>query len=380
MNVPSVYKRALDGFLIPPRTFPEMLSSAAMGFFSLFNEESRASFLNNLEKGVLNEAIIAQASMSPLVMLSLFHELENPIFKQNKFEASEFLEGVAPALENFHNISGALDNQLRTKFSTEEESFAPESSSSNESEKDENEQRESGDEIDEDREAILTALRLHQPGVEYPFGRNEKYLSEVLSNDWTTDAEKDPESLAAQLSRMVTTELFQLHQVGAKTAFLLQAPHGQNMTFQEGSCAVSNVALLSARACFCVPQEPAEGVENDSESSPTRYEAVDYSMDEKEMKEKNAAVAAQVDLLYEVTQNISLTKIEEATKPEGESAEESKVEAKSSNTPDETLMEHTIVNVATVQGWLKDGPNGELRWQLALLRPPVEFPSMNPAY
>ena len=68
------------------------------------------------------------------------------------------------------------------------------------------------------------------------------------------------------------------------------------------------------------------------------------------------------------------------TKPEGESAEESKVEAKSSNTPDETLMEHTIVNVATVQGWLKDGPNGELRWQLALLRPPVEFPSMNPAY
>jgi hypothetical protein len=369
MNIPSVYRKALNGFIVPPRAFGDVLSSAIMGGFSLFNEQTRATFIDNLDKGIINEGIIAQATMSPLMMLSLFHDMENPLFRRYNFDAKEFLSGVAPALENFHNVSGVLENEFHliraeadtTTLSTEEKK----DSGNGEAE----EKRENRSTMtDEEKEAVLAGFRLYQGTEMFSSGLEEKHVSAILNKEWMEDVKNNPESLAGQLSRMVTSELFQIHQMSAKTAFFLQN-QTRNIKFEEGSCTVNNVALLSARAFLCVPSEVGDG---DDDSKPM-FEPVDYMMDEKEMKEKKAVVAAQMEVLYDVTQSFVVEESESESEKKNEEGEELKV-------ADSEPMSTTIVSVATLQGWLTGGPDGKLRWQLALHRPPFEFPAIQAAY
>ena len=112
MNLPNVYKKVVHGFIIPPRTFTQMLLSAAQGAFSLMDQDMRKEFIENLDDGIINEGVISQAQMGTLVMLSLFNDMRNPLFKAHDFEPKRFLEGVAPALENFHDVLGLLENEL----------------------------------------------------------------------------------------------------------------------------------------------------------------------------------------------------------------------------------------------------------------------------
>lgn len=367
MNIPGVYRKALNGFIVPPRAFGDVLSSAIMGGFSLFNEKQRATFIDRLDKGIINEGIIAQATLSPLMMLSLFHDMENPLFTRYNFDVKEFLSGVAPALENFHNVSGVLENEFHLiRADADTMTLSREEKKDTENGEAEEKMENESTMTDDEKESILAGFRLHQGTEMFSSGLEEKHVSAILKKEWMEDVKKNPESLAGQLSRMVTSELFQIHQMSAKTAFFLQ--NQTRHKFEEGSCTVNNVALLSARAFLCVPSEVADG---DDDSKPM-FEPVDYMMDEKEMKEKKAVVAAQMEVLYDVTQSFV--------------AEESELESEKGNEGDDLKvadskpMSTTIVSVATLQGWLTGGPDGKLRWQLALHRPPFEFPAIQAAY
>jgi hypothetical protein len=196
----------------------------------------------------------------------------------------------------------------------------------------------------------------------------DKQVTALLNHDWAGEAKKSPESLAGQLSRMLTTELFQMHQMSSKTAVLIQN-HARDIKFQEGSCTVNNVALLSARTVLFVEKD---GDENEADQPGTLYEAVDYDIDDEEMEAQRAGVAVQIEVLYDVSQEFEAGSL----KSEADEIENEDKPAESNT----EVIQSTIVSVATIQGWLKGGPEGELRWRLALHRPAFEFPGIQQAY
>lgn len=352
MNVPSVFRKALDGFIIPPRTFMQMVVSAGKGAAGLLNEVNRSEFIDKLDKGTINEGVISQATAGPIMMLSLFHDLQNPLLKRNNFDASEFLKGASLALERFHNVSGALENELHSIQEEAKKNVDAESEKSIDESVPEDENESKG--------AITGNFQSTFSNDLFAIETGDKSLAAVLEHEWMDDAKKDSESLAGQLSRMLTAELFQIHQVSAKTAFLLQN-HASKVSFKEGSCIVNNVALLSARSFLCVERDQNEDLESWGERTSGKYELIDYDMDIEEAKKKNGGVAAQMEILYDVTQEFeSLGKDDSTSNDNGQSEK----------------METTIVSVAVLEGWLNGGPDGELRWRLALHRPAFEFPGI----
>ena len=386
MNIPNVYRKAVDGFIIPPRTFFQMFVSAAQGTFSLFEQENRSEFIANLDRGTINEGVISQATAGPMIMLSLFNDMQNPLFKRHQFDPTQFLDGVGGALANFHNVSGALENGLHHMA----DDSSGESSSTGEKKGDEANDKKAEDDEDPDPKEALAHI-LQAPAM---LASEREGVANILNHDWMNDANDDSESLAGQLSKMVTKELFQIHQVSMKTNFMLQNPTQTNIRFKEGSCSVNNVALLSARAYLCREKENPDnnagsGEEDDAESVSTIASGPQYELFEdihnegERIDESKLAVAAQVEVLYDVTQEFVQDKpltAASTTEVQGEgSSSDSNNETVNNDGSDKT-MQSTIVSVATLEGFLKGGPDGELRWKLALYRPAYEFPGIQQAY
>mmetsp|Transcript_24992 Transcript_24992/g.54805 ORF Transcript_24992/g.54805 Transcript_24992/m.54805 type:complete len:395 (+) Transcript_24992:282-1466(+) len=390
--------RKLGGFVIPQRTMTQTFFSAFNGMVSLLSEKNRVGFVDALEKGIVQEEVLSQASAGPMMMLSLFHELQNPLFKKNQFDANQFLEGVVPALENFHNVSAALENELHevSRKSQQESSSKTdtEEETSNDID-DETPPTALGAVTKEEKESVLKALHIMK-GSDDNDSRSKKQLLDaeaILNHEWMDEARDYPESLAGQLSRMVSKDLFQINQLSSKTAFLLQN-QSRNILFREGSCRVHNVALLSARACLFKEKEVPASDSNDeidnNNSRAKEYEAIDYEFgDDHDHAESGTAVAAQLEVLYDVTQDFVVGKStvddskeikEEKSSDDTSTSSETKNEA-SNESENEEYTQTTIVSVATLEGWLHEGPDGgELRWKLASYRPPYEFPGIDHAY
>jgi hypothetical protein len=414
-------RKITSGFIIPPRTMPDMFYSAINGMFSLLTEKNRVGFTKMLENDTIQEEVLTQATAGPMIMLSLFHDLQNPLFKKHKFDPLDFVEGLAPALENFHNVSGALENQLyeinhkalaagsNTTDDDDEKKLKPidenDDDSSNDNYDDDNNNDNNswliGDITKEEKESLLSVLRSYNGsnGNNVDSEKQQKDAEAVLNYEWMKEAESNPESTAASLSRMVTKELFQINQLTSKTAFLLQSQSSKNnIMVREGSCEVNNVAILSARACLFKEKKRPTSEDNNDESNDEgfvrEYEAVDFNYDDDEIDSENTAVAAQIEVLYDVTQEFVIAKSSSSTSDSKE--EEDKDTSTSENdsskisTTEYTSLldtkgeprQTTIVSVATLEGWLKNGPDddGELRWRLASYRPPYEFPGIEHAY
>jgi hypothetical protein len=367
MSVSPAFKKAVSGCLIPPRTFTQMLTSSFRGAVSLLNETNRAEFIEKLDKGIINEGVISQATTGPLHLLSLVHDLQNPLFKRYKFSAKAFLEGVAPALESFHNASVALENKFHTickdvQLSSKEEEDNPiqgDEVPAGSKTTEENVQVKGDDE-----EYLLSVLRKYQSEDLVSSNLEEKQVAAILNHEWMDEAKKNPESFAGQMSRMMTTEMFQMHQLLTKSSFVLQN-HNRTISLEEGSCTVNNVALLSARAFLCAPRE---GDENGK-----YYDIAEYFDG---FDESTTGVAAQLEVLYDVTQTYTI-KENPIKKGADETKDGDAAMTKETGSEPES-MTTTIVSVATIEGWLKrvEEDNGEPRWRLALLRPAFEFPGM----
>lgn len=371
------------GFIIPQRTMTQMFFSAANGFLSLFSEKTRVGFMDSLEKGIIQESVLSQATAGPMVMLSLFHDLQNPLFKQHKFDPTQFMEGLVPALENFHNVSSALENELHEVNKRALSNSKTEVAEQHLTEMDAK-ASETTDEVGavakEEKESLLSALQTVAENDDFD-SKQKKLAEAILNHEWMNEARNNPDSLAAQLSRMVTKELFQINQLSSKTAFLLKN-QSREIYFREGSCRVNNVALLSARACLFREKEgQASGGEKDKKDS-IDYEAIDSNF-EKDLHDSETAVAAQLEVLYDVTQEFVIRKPAASYSKEKKSPNDrSQTTTFDTTSPDnEKATQTTIVSVATLEGWLYGGPDdGQLRWKLASYRPPYEFPGIEHAY
>ncbi len=347
MNAPHLSRKVLEGFIVPPRTFMQMLYSAGRGAIGLMNIDNRAEFIDKLDKGTINEGVMSQATAGPMMMLSLFHDLQNPLFKRYRFDATEFLGGMGPALERFHSVSAELENEL---IHILEEAKKKDGDTK---EKDENPEPDSKEESNQIHDKnLLTNDDFFKTEL------SDKSIAAVLKHDWMEVATKDPESFAAQLSRMVTTELFNMNQTRAKAAFLL--PGGGKIAFKAGGCTVNNVALLSARAFTCVEKHIGEDIEHWGPQTEGKYEIIDNILDEEDLKKRKGGVAAQIEVLYDVTQSFVEIDSSESSSKDGEKQE----------------LDLTTVSVAVMEGWLFGGPDDELRWRLALHRPAIEFPGI----
>jgi len=400
-------RKAIAGFIIPPRTMPEMFYSAMNGLFSLLHEKNRTVFVNSLENGTLQEEVLSQATAGQMMMISLFHDLQSPLFKKYKFDPLVFIEGLAPALENFHNVSGALENELyeinnkalagyEKKVNQTDDNndlFNDNGNGNGNSNGNDNKNQVLGDISKEEKESLLSALRIMTHNDDNLDSEKQKKDAEAILNyEWMKEAERNPESVAASLSRMVTKELFQINQLSSKTAFLLQNQSSKNMMFREGSCEINNVALLSARACLFKRKKRSTTDDNkeiiNAKGIVREYEAVDFNYDDDDGIDSETAVAAQIDILYDVTQEFLMTKslpsststlIHNSTEKDKDT---SSLDTNSSESTEYTPVldtdgestQTTIVSVATIEGWLHNGPDdGKLRWKLASYRPPYEF-------
>jgi hypothetical protein len=371
MNVPSIYRKALEGFIIPPRSFFQMFVGASKGAISLFDEGNRSDFIAKLDKGIINEGVISQATAGPMVMLSLFNDLQNPLFTKYDFDPSQFLEGVGPALENYHNVSGALENELYNIASLSSSVEATEKDESDDSSNDETGTSEGGKIAGmskEEHDAILSTISMLQKQMSS--SADDNHSSSILKHDWTKEGKEKPDSIAGQLSSMLTTELFEHYQLSAKTTFLLQNP-SRRLKYQEDSSTVNNVALLSARAFRCIENEENEE-SNASTSSSSAYQIVEYADEEEgEQQKPTGGVAAQMEVLYDVTSHFVIDE-KSSNDEDSEKSDDEESELKD--------METTVVSVAVLEGFLNGGPEGKLKWRLALHRPAFEFPGMQQAY
>ena len=88
-------RTATAGLIIPPRSMTQMFFSALNGVFSLISENARIRFIDTLEKGIIQEGVLSQATAGPIMMLSLFNDLQNPLFKKTKFDPNIFLDGLS---------------------------------------------------------------------------------------------------------------------------------------------------------------------------------------------------------------------------------------------------------------------------------------------
>ena len=316
----------------------QMAFSAGNGVMKLMDLNKRNDFIDSLDKGTINEEVISQATGGPMVMLSLFNDLQNPLFKQHNFDASEFLSGVRPALERFHNLSGLLELQFEKTLS---------------------------EALNDSATSIKGGSSMDASSTDESIAYIEKDMVQevAMQHRWKDAAEKDPESLAGQLSRMMTTELLDLHQESTLTAF--SSIHtNRDIKLNQGSFTVNNAALISARAFLCAEKAPpTEDIEGWGERSELKYEVIDYSVDEAELKKRKGGVAAQLEVLYDVSHEyVETIPALDNDEPNGKGRE--------------LKVNNSFVAVAVLEGWLSGGPDDQLRWKLSLYRPAFEFPHL----
>jgi hypothetical protein len=121
-----------------------------------------------------------------------------------KFDSLQFLEGVGPALENFHNIGGALENQLQMimknegkKGETDQDVLIPKSD------------RDGASSNNGGADALMNTPGTQQDSILLAVNLfvtedQTKQAVVILDHDWSKEVEKDPDSEAEQLSRIVT--------------------------------------------------------------------------------------------------------------------------------------------------------------------------------
>lgn len=358
--------------LIPQRNLWDTIYSGTKGMISLLvSEESRQKFMDVVQGSTINADVLKQARFGSMLTIALFHDLQDPLFEKYSFNASDFLTGVKPALTNFHETIGKLQNEFPDVTSKEEQT-----------------------------EKLLQRMLLHTTTNEI----------KDVKTPWSEQAEKDPESPAAQLTAMVSPSLF-------NALFLATETEAMMAKHKEASTQVSYVALLSARAMVMDEEEyattPNNAIENKKpEETPSaatsekqqaeaqqkerksdtvgikmeasalpdtsstekkESDSAESKTDEEEVvvasEPDTTAVAAQIEVLYEFNHTVEMKPNLFAIQGEGQEEE--------SKAPPKSEREETQIWVGTFEGWLNGGPEGSLRWRLTNWRPPTaEFPGL----
>lgn len=358
-------KNSLSGarqLLLPPPNFWESAGAALQGAWAhIFDQSARDKFEDLVEKNVIKDTVLQNATTGSTLIFALFHNLQDPLFEKYKFDAVEFMQAVGPALENFHDTLGCLKNDLPAN-------------------------------IKEDRLKLEENLKKSDEEL---LGMKDNLTTSLLgANRWQQQAEEDENSPAGILSKMTTDICLEAFYYTCKLDILgrdaLEADaagvdHSSIPNYYiPGSCRVSEVALLNARALEM----------NLSEAEEIEEEYPEFRASEDNSYQKNLDVAAQLDVLYEVSHTYRLPSSplseadgdrsernggnDPATKPEDDSVNESVKDGEVKQSVE--TMVYTNLSVAVFEGWLhktSDGKSG-LRWKIAMIRDAYEFPHHQP--
>ena len=360
-----VQKNPLSGapqLLLPPPNFWESAGAALQGAWShIVDQSARDSYERLVEKNVIKDTVLQNATTGATLTFALFHNLKNPLFDKYKFDAAEFMQAVSPALENFHDTLGCLKNDLPTN-------------------------------LEQDKLKLEESL---EKSDEELLGMKEDLTTSLLGeNRWQQQANEDENSPAGILSKMTTDICFDAFYYTCKLDILgrdalekttdLGHSNIPNI-YIPGSCRVNEVALLGARALEM----------NLSEDKEVDEEHPEFRASEDVSFQQNLDVAAQLDVLYEVSHTYRLNAdLKSESQPEDLSEENDRDDSSSpliddgshenvkdtDGNPSVETMVYTNLAVAVFEGWLHRTSSGKssLRWKIAMIRDAYEFPHHQP--
>ncbi|KAI2500514.1 hypothetical protein MHU86_13938 [Fragilaria crotonensis] len=370
-SIPVMLRRSMTiNTLVPPRTVWDIATSAVAGAVSLVtDQEHRDAYVSMKEKGIIRDDVFwhggSNGMFSMALVLALYQELDNPILKKYGFKADEFLEGVKPALEHFHDVESRLENKL-FQLMKPKPAPAPDDNDTTETEEDDATVLQGSKAVDAESETY--GLTENERNAMKEIVRLEASISQMLTNATVDNASRTDasstlnnvinwdwnDSLAQDFRLMVSPDFYKANQKGKSFGVMLSKLKGMEVTYVEDSTNVANVALLSARVM----------VEDREETKEIDYENV--SDDELNVRDAEdghrATVAAQIEVLYD---------IEQQKKVRTWSDDLSEGEMKESDYGE--LTERSL-RVGVLEGYLKgSGEDKVLRWRLANVREPWEM-------
>ena len=299
----------------------------------MVDQSARDAYEKAVEKKVIKDGVLENASHGAVITYSLFHNLQNPLFSKHDFKAEEFVHEVGNALEIFSDTLNRLRSEMLQNIIQERREFQEE----------------------------LKGLEKESESLSL-----DELIKRILggSRGWHKDAEENEDSLPGRLAKMVTDTCLGTLYFNSKVDGLRHGNPLSDFVYVPGSTKVNDVALLNVRAMVMDQEEKDDNVE---------YPEFRAS----EISEKELGVAAQVDVLFEMSQKLS-RKTKEPHVLE-EIATTASIEAsKNAKTDDDDSQEvitYTNLGVAVFEGWLynpksTDGP----RWKVSVLRQAFEFP------
>ena len=201
----------------------EMLASCANAVVNLFtNEGERKRFTAAVNSGVIAPEVLGQADLSFVRILALHDELNSPTLQKHGFDASQFLEGVKPALEQVHQVQAQLENKLRRIAAAPNE---------------ENDEDEIDDDEGEDWLSLYASKHVLLEGSE---ASNDVKRLFHKKNAFEYVAKKDPDSYEARLMNMLSTWNFKAFELSSKCSFVPTPP------FQSHQIQVTNVRTTNS--------------------------------------------------------------------------------------------------------------------------------------
>ena len=364
--------------LLPQPTMSTTVYHALQGWWALLSDQSsRDAYERAVQTSVIKDSVLSNASLGSVITYSLFHNLQNPLFRKYGFDAKLFVDTVGPALVNFHDTLGCLRNELPDIVKQEEEE-----KKKKEGDRDSQKAEEASSLDEGNNTSTLNVL-----GIEPTLGVNR----------WRDQANRDGDGLAGRLSKMTDDFCMEALYFRSKLEILTRAALVETSPddYVPGSCKVNDVALLNARA-MRLDKEGHEAVNEFSE-----FEA---SEEEESKETDNSNVVAQIDVLYEVTHefvrelpasvdimasmaSVPTTRSETKASSSGTANEEStstennvEEQTQKEETPKEKTTEtisYTNLAVAVFEGWLhrkSDGKSNDLRWKISALGDAYMFP------
>ena len=376
--------------LLPAATIWDNMWSALQGVWQVAtNPVQRLEFEQAIASQVIKDTVLQNAYNGSTMTFCLFHNLQNPLWKRGNgsaFDAHEFATAVGPALTNLHDFLHSFKNQIRQEYlefrqqhqnetaATEKQDDNAAANSLQAAAADQQQQQQQGA---NDPVAPIGGNDPVAPIAGLPPTVDLVLLEQLLPADsrqsliqflkqphpWRQQAADNADSLAGRLSRMTTPHYLEGFCVSSKLGLALT----DHAVYQEGSAQVRQVAILSARAMeIPLPGQISQDDENDH-----RYEEFKAS----EQADLKMGVAAQIDVLYEVTNRFLETVPDESSTTVNTDGEEV-----THTTMKTEHVEYTSLGVAVFEGWLdkgessSDGDNEGLRWRVPLMREPIEFP------
>lgn len=346
--------------ILPPQTFWQTVYAAYQGAYTLMTDDTaRAVFEETCKSRIIQEDVLQHSTIGSIMTFSLFHNLQEPLLKKH-IDAQEFVSAVGPALENFHDTLGIMRNTLPGMIQQEDAdriSIAEKNA------------------VDKEETAAEKPTTSKEEAVKEEFFSQEDWAEAILGvNHWKKQAADEPDSPAANLSKMCTDTCLDDFYYTSKVDTITRS--FQTVEYVPGSVDIHRVALMNARAMAIYPEhEFGENGEDEHEE----FHATELETEE------DPKVAAQMDVLYEVTHTYkqSTEPMETVVPLESGNGEQQQPAAAAIQKEEDSALEtvsYTNLVVAVMEGWLHKGPDKELHWKVVALRDALEFPTGAPSH